>query len=126
MIYQFIREKEVQGRAQETINAYKITYNKFTDYFGDSVEYCGDIAVGIFTDWIFAIREEGLSVSTINHHFGCIRAFIYWCMDSGRKYIDEQFKIELIDLPLFFSFTLSYIHTGILIKNTVNPFFLLG
>lgn len=93
---QFIREKEIQGRVKETLSSYKVVYNRFCDYFGDKVEYCGDISVGIFTDWTLAMRQEGLSAASINHNLGCMRAFIYWCMDSGRKYIDEQFKIRLI------------------------------
>lgn len=93
---QFIREKEVQGRVKETLVAYRVAYERFCKYFGDSVEYCGDIAVGLFTDWTLAMRKEGLSTATINHNLGCMRAFIYWCMESGRKYIDEQFKIRLV------------------------------
>lgn len=93
---EFIREKKANGLVPETIKAYEISYKKFCDTFREKVDYTGDIAVGLFTEWKLIMREEGLADATINHYITCLRTFMYWCMEDGREYIDEPFTITLI------------------------------
>lgn len=92
---EFIRAKEGDNLAKETIDAYKTSYKKFVDCFGDKVDYTGDMSAGIFDDWKKVMANEGLAQATINHNLTCLRTFMYWCMADGRKYI-EPFKIRLI------------------------------
>lgn len=44
-------------------------------------------------DYIFAMKEEKLSDTTINTNLRMVRAFLYWCMEKG--YL-EQFAIKLV------------------------------
>lgn len=92
---EFIREKETLERVEETIKSYKVTYAKFNEYFGARADYIGDIVGSMFVEWTNAMKEEGLKAATINHHLGGMRAFMYWCMDDSRKYVD-RFRIRLI------------------------------
>ena len=91
---EFISDKESIGLVADTIRAYKVTYEKFTDYFDDRAELAGDIHPSMFREWRVAMRAEGLAAATVNHHLGGIRAFMYWCMDTERSYL-PYFKIQL-------------------------------
>lgn len=98
----FIREKDADNLVEETLNSYKVSYKKFCEFYEEYQQkeneddiYTGNIAVGQFTDWKIVMHNEGLAEATINHHLGCMRAFMYWCMADERKYI-EPFKIRLI------------------------------
>jgi len=91
----FIKEKEALGLTQDTLKSYNVTFEKFEDYFGDTVERVGDITSSLFIDWTNAMRNDGLAAATINHHLGGIRPFIYWCMEDIRQYV-PYFKIRLI------------------------------
>jgi integrase/recombinase XerD len=91
----FIKEKEALGLTQDTLKAYRVTFDKFEDYFGDKVERVGDITSSLFIDWTNAMRNDGLATATINHHLGGIRPFMYWCMEDIRQYV-PYFRIRLV------------------------------
>ena len=92
---EFIAEKQALGLTKDTITAYRNTYNKFSDYFGDKAALAGDITSSLFIEWTNAMRSEELAAATINHHLGGIRPFIYWCMEDIRGYV-PYFKIRLV------------------------------
>lgn len=97
---EFIVDRKALGRAKETITAYEATYRKFDKYFGARADDTGNIYGSMFIEWTNAMRDEvsngkKLTATTINHHLRNMRAFMYWCMDDSRKYI-EPFKIRLI------------------------------
>lgn len=92
---EFIAEKKALGRVEETLKSYQTTYKKFMEYFGDRAEETGNICGSMFIEWTNAMRDEGLKAATINHNLSDMRAFMYWCMDESRQYID-RFRIKLI------------------------------
>lgn len=93
----FLNEKKALGRTEETLRNYIISYKKFTDYWGTAADKTGDITGSMVVEWIGAMRDEGLSDASINHHISSIRAFFYWCMEDGKKYLDS-FKIRLVSV----------------------------
>ena len=92
---EFIAEKEAVGRVSETLKSYRMAFDRFSDYFGERADNSGDIVHSMFTEWINAMREEGLAAASINHNLSCMRTFMYWCMNSDKRYI-PYFKINLI------------------------------
>ena len=92
---EFIAEKEAVGRVSETLKSYRMAFERFSDYFGERADNSGDIVHSMFTEWINAMREEGLAAASINHNLSCMRTFMYWCMNSDKRYI-PYFKINLI------------------------------
>ncbi|GHV34997.1 tyrosine recombinase XerD [Clostridia bacterium] len=92
---EFIAEKKALGLTEDTLKAYRATYDKFDKYFGDKAEKVGDITSHLFIEWTNAMRDEGLAAATINHHLGGIRPFMYWCMEDIRQYV-PYFKIRLV------------------------------
>lgn len=91
----FIEEKRALGRVDETLKSYEVTYHKFCEYFGERAEETGNIYGSMFIEWTNAMRDEGLKPASINHNLSDMRAFMYWCMDDSRKFIDS-FRIKLI------------------------------
>ncbi len=92
---EFIEERKALGRVEETLQSYRTTYKKFMEYFGERAEETGNIVSSMFIEWTNAMRDEELRPATINHNLGDMRAFMYWCMDEERQYI-EPFRIKLI------------------------------
>lgn len=92
---EFIEERKALGRVEETLQSYRTTYKKFMEYFGERAEETGNIISSMFIEWTNAMRDEGLRPATINHNLGDMRAFMYWCMDEERQFI-EPFRIKLI------------------------------
>lgn len=92
---EFIQEKKALGKVEETLKAYKASYKKFYDYFGERADDTGNIIGSMFIEWTNAMRDEGLKAATINHYLSDMRVFMYWCMDESRQYI-PPFKIRLI------------------------------
>lgn len=56
--HRFIIEKKALGAVPETIQTYEYGYKKFCRYFGDRVEYIGDIYGAMFPEWAAAMRED--------------------------------------------------------------------
>lgn len=94
--HRFITEKKALGAVQETIQTYEYGYKKFCRYFGDRVEYIGDIYGAMFPEWAAAMREEGLKTKSINHYLIILRAFMNWCMEDNHNYLTEHCKIRLV------------------------------
>lgn len=92
---EFIAEKKALGRVGETLDSYKVTFEKFQRDLGEKAEETGNIVGSMFTEWINIMHDQELSAATINHHLAGMRTFMYWCMDDSRKYV-ENFKIRLI------------------------------
>lgn len=92
---EFIEERKALGRVEETLQSYRTTYKKFMEYFGERAEETGNIVSSMFIEWTNAMRDEELRPATINHNLGDMRAFMYWCMDEERQFI-EPFRIKLI------------------------------
>ena len=95
LFHEFIVERKAIGREEKTLDGYARSYKKFMNYFGDRAEETGDIVGSMFVEWINAMRDEGLRTASINSNLANMRAFLYWCMEDERKYI-EPFKIKLI------------------------------
>jgi integrase/recombinase XerD len=94
---QFIEEKVISGLAQPTISSYEKTYKKFIEFCEFDDETTTDaISRQTIFHWIGTMQLDGLTHSSINHYLRDIRAFLYWCMDDARKYIEPSFKIECV------------------------------
>ena len=92
---EFILERRTIGREEKTLRGYRDSFKKFMDYFGDEAEETGNIVGSMFIRWTAAMRDDGLRTASINSNLANMRAFMYWCMDDERKYI-ERFRIKLI------------------------------
>lgn len=92
---EFILERKTIGREPKTLDGYTRSFHKFMNYFGESAEETGNITGSMFIKWIAAMQDEGLRTASINSNLANMRAFLYWCMDDERKYI-EPFKIKLV------------------------------
>lgn len=92
----FENEKMAKGLVEATIENYKQSLSYFKEYaeLEDSSDIKG-INRDLVTAWVNAMRENGLSASSINHYLRDCRAFFYWCMKDERKYI-ESFRVELV------------------------------
>ena len=92
----FILEKEAQNLAPKSIKTYVDTFKKFVNFCGfDSDTITGDIEERLFYKWIEVMKNDGLSVSSINHYLRDMRSFCYWMMDDTREYI-SKFKIQML------------------------------
>lgn len=117
---EFIEDKKSQGVVPETIKSYTTTFNKFFEFINrnEEIELMGDIYPSMFIEWRSAM-QEGYTVevierdskgkrikkekeynpakaATVNHNLGDIRSFMYWCMEPGRDYLTEHFRIRLM------------------------------
>jgi integrase/recombinase XerD len=95
---EFIMAKEVQGVSPSTIRNYEQSYLYFREFnrFDEDEVKVNDITANDFREWIFAMEADEVSHNSINHYLRDIRAFLYWCMDSEREYIQKPFKIHMI------------------------------
>ena len=92
---EFEREKLHLGLVPDTVRAYRKTFEKFEEHFGERMELAGDIIPSLFTEWAAAMKDEGLAAASINHNLSGIRVFMYWCMELEREYL-PYFKIRLV------------------------------
>ena len=94
---EFMSEKEAYGASKSTLDNYKVTFRVFTTYFDydETVEAKVVDKSDIF-HWISGMKLDGKKITTMNHYLRDLRAFLYWCMDEEREYI-QPFKIKLVD-----------------------------
>ena len=94
---EFIGEKALMGRAQQTLDNYVTSLTYFLQYNG----FTTDTAVELldkqaFLNWLAIMRNNNVKHTTINHYLRDVRAFAYWCMDLEREYISPSYKIEQV------------------------------
>lgn len=105
---EFVEMKEAQNLAAATIKNYQQSFNYFVEFNEfDAETEANEVALGHILKWQKTLLLEGDSVSSVNHYLRDCRAFLYWCMDESRKYIDKAFKIQLVtgqeEMPKAFS-----------------------
>ena len=94
---EFISDKALYGRAEQTLEnyrkslAYFLQYNEFT--MDTPIEH---IDKNSFLTWLAAMRANNVKHTTINHYLRDVRAFAYWCMDLEREYITPEYKIQQV------------------------------
>lgn len=95
---EFIMAKEVQGVSMSTIRNYEQSYLYFREFnrFDEDEVKVNDITPDDFREWIFAMEADEVSHNSINHYLRDVRAFLYWCMDTEREYIQKPFKIHMV------------------------------
>jgi integrase/recombinase XerD len=94
---EFLEEKQARNLAEATLTSYEQTYYRFVNFFSmDEHTTTQEITEQLIFKWIGTLQLEGLSPTSINHYLREMRAFLYWCMDGARKYIEPAFKIQLI------------------------------
>jgi integrase/recombinase XerD len=106
---EYMGDKVVQGIADKTIRNYEQAYQYFLELEfdnDDSVEV-NEITKTHIQQWIDAMRSKRMKVVTLNTYLRNVRAFLYWCMDDERGYIEYSYKINLVKgqepLPKVFS-----------------------
>lgn len=101
----FIEEKEATNKSASTVSSYKKTYKKWCERFGEEVE-ASEVDQSIFYEWCASMKADGLRPASINHYLRDMRAFMRWCMDSSRGYI-QTFKIAEVtlqeEMPKFYT-----------------------
>lgn len=94
---EFYAEKESKNLSTSTLRNYRQSYEYFMEFndFGKDTTTDEIKPANIF-HWIGTLKQEGISFNSINHYLRDVRAFLYWCMDSSRKYIEPAFKVEMV------------------------------
>jgi integrase/recombinase XerD len=91
---EFVNEKEAHNLSTATLVSYKTTYELFCKYFNFDNETAVDVVTHeTIYDWINGMKRNELKPTSVNHYLRDIRAFLYWCMDADRRYI-QPFKIQ--------------------------------
>lgn len=94
---EFTAEKEAKNITTATIKNYKTTLTLFLNFHQLTEDTpVNDIKTNHIYKWINTMRLEGVKNTSINHYLRDIRAFLYWCMDDTRNYIEKHFKIEMV------------------------------
>ena len=92
---EFEKSKQADRLAPDTLKAYRKTFERFEEHFGEEAELAGDITPSLISEWKTAMADKDMSAATINHHISNIRVFFYWCMELEREYL-PHFKINLV------------------------------
>lgn len=97
---EFIEAKKVEGVADKTIGNYVQSINYFLDFNEDVFEGdnfpIAEVSKAFVEQWVDSMKEiDGKRISTINHYLRDVRAFLYWCMDEEREYLNP-YKIKLV------------------------------
>lgn len=92
---EFIAMKEANNLSKATISNYTLTYKVFKGYNNfDEKTLCSEIDEKLIFKWIQHMKNEELSIQSINHYLRDMRSIIYFLID--RKYILDPFKIKLL------------------------------
>ena len=89
----FQKYNQLKNLSQGTIEFYSSKARRLFVYLEDVEQPIDSITEETVEDYIFAMKEEKLSDTTINTNLRMVRAFLYWCMEKG--YL-EQFSIKLV------------------------------
>lgn len=103
----FTIDKGALNRSPKTLANYAQSIRYFADSLPDGdATALNEISKQDIQEWMLAMFQDKMRVSTINHYLRDLRTFLYWCMAKERKYI-YPFTIELAkgqeDLPKMFS-----------------------
>lgn len=90
---QFQKQNVLKNLAPGTIEFYDAKARKLFAFLGDTEQPIDIITDETVGDYIFEMKEEKLSDTTINTNLRMVRAFLYWCMEKG--YL-EQFSVKLV------------------------------
>lgn len=97
-IDEFTTEKQAHNLAPKTIDNYKQSvrlFMEFHDFTEDTT--LDEITQNHIYKWINTLKLDGVKPSSINHYLRDCRAFLYWCMNEDRKYIEKPFKIHTVE-----------------------------
>lgn len=90
---QFQKQNQLKNLSQGTIEFYSSKARRFFVFLEDVEQSVDSITEETVEDYIFWMKDRGLSDTTINTNLRMVRAFLNWCMDKG--YL-EHFPIKLI------------------------------
>lgn len=90
---QFQKQNQLKNLSQGTIEFYSSKARGFFVFLEDAEQPVDSITEETVEDYIFWMKDKGLSDTTINTNLRMVRAFLNWCMDKG--YL-ERFPIKLI------------------------------
>lgn len=94
----FIIEKAAHNLSDATIKNYRQSFDFFVKFAGYTDKTTTEeVNIQAIYQWINTLKMNGVKPSSINHYLRDVRAFLYWCMDADRKYIDPAFKIKQIE-----------------------------
>lgn len=95
---EFIQEKEARNLAQDTLDNYATTLKVFMRTCGfDELTTTDEVTLSHVYKWTNSMKLEGKKISSINHYLRDLRAFLRWCMDADRAYINPPFKIQMME-----------------------------
>lgn len=95
---EFILEKEMRNLSKDTIRNYNLDYKLFYQFHDFNSETTTDeITQQHIYKWVGTMKLNGVKPTSINHYLSGLRAFLYWCMDEDRRYIEPRFKIMLME-----------------------------
>lgn len=93
----FVQEKEALGCSPATIRAYRAqvcdTAGKYL--FPEEDSRLEELTQGDIFRYINHLKNREISAHSIQTYVRSLRAFIYWCMEEPRKYIQPAFRIKL-------------------------------
>lgn len=93
----FMAEKALLGRAEQTLENYVKSLEYFLQYnelTRESPIEC--VSKDAFLKWIGVMRSYDMKHTTINHYLRDVRTFAYWCMDAEREYITPAYKVKQV------------------------------
>ena len=76
-------EKKILGLSESTLQNYEDSLKRFMDYMECTDAPIQEIDYDDVLSFTQGLKEEELSVSSINHYLRDIRAFFNWCSKSG-------------------------------------------
>lgn len=93
---EFKEEKTSLGRSDETIENYEQSLRLFITHEEiDKLDTVNTITVHNLYHWQNSLKEDGVTVASINHYLRDLRTFLYWCMDDSRGWL-PKFKVQMV------------------------------
>lgn len=90
---QFQKQNVLKNLSQGTIDFYSSKARRLFSFLEDAEQPIDSITEETVEDYIFWMKDRGLSDTTINTNLRMVRAFLSWCMDRG--YL-KRFPIKLV------------------------------
>lgn len=91
---QFQTHNKVKNLSEKTIDYYYWNLKPFIAYLSDqSISSIEEVNSSVIDTYILSLKKNYDNATSINTHIRAVRAFLYWCMDSG--YL-KPFKIHLL------------------------------
>lgn len=93
---EFMVEKEAKGLVPVSLHGYDSCYKVFKRFNGfTELTTTDEIAAIHIQLWVKDMQHNGAKTATINSYLSYSRAFLYWCMDEERGYM-QPFKIPMV------------------------------